>query len=394
MSAKRAPKTQAPRPLDLAEDLARNGHVWPAVEAVHAALAVEPDDPKALTLLAELMLAGDFYDEAIAAAGRAIEADPACAPAYLALGLAYDRHGGMWDQSILVWQELAEVVPDLVTAHVQFGEALAASGFDEEAIDAWRRALELDRSDARAMYNLAVAALKREGVATALPGFRKAGDLDPSQDELFFRLAGIEDDGEPAPDPAEVGEDRTERLFAAGALAFEEDMIAAAEIVRLLLEEDPDDAEALAIAAYCYLKQEAVNEAIACALRSLAVNSKLQTAICVLGIAFGKRPGLNRHASRVFQALAKVADHEALPHVMLAETLLGLQRYAQAKASFRTAVEIDPSCVRARFGLAAVLLTEGRHSEAQWQVRRAAYYDTKRQRLFWELWDSYSGGGA
>lgn len=394
MAKKSAAKSEKrPEPVQLAVDLAREGEVWPAVEACHEALAHNDADPLALSLLAELMLAGDFYDEAIRAAGRAIEVDPMCSPAYLALGLAYDRHGGMWDQSVLVWQELAEVVPDLVTAHVQFGEALAASGFDEEAIEAWRRALELDPSEARAMYNLAVAALKREGVATALPGFRKAGELDPSQDELFFALAGVEDDGDPAPDPSEVGEDRDERLFAAAALAFEEDMLSAAEVVRMILDEDPDDAEALAIASYCYLKQEAVNEAISCALRALAIDKQLKTAVCCLGIAFSRRAGLNRHASRVFTALARIAKSEALPHVMLAETLLGLQKYGQAKESYNKAIEIDPSCVRARFGLAAVLITEGRHAEAQWEIRRAAYYDTKRQGLFWELWDSYVGGG-
>lgn len=385
---------QRSQQVQLAEGLARQGAVQPAVDACHQALHLDAADPLALALLAELMLSGDFYDEAIEAAGRAIEVDPGCSPAYLALGLAYDRHGGMWDQSILVWQELAEVAPDLVTAHVQFGEALAASGFDEEAIDAWRRALELEPSEARAMYNLAVAALKREGMATALPGFRKAGELDPSQDELFFALAGIYDDGDPAPDPGDVPPDRDSRLYAAGALAFEEDMLSAAELIRAILDEEPDDAEALAIAAYCYLKQEAVNEAIACALRSLAIDKKTGTAICCLGIAFAKRPGLNKHASRVFTALAHVAGEMALPHVMLAETLLGLQRFGDAKDAYRTAIGIDPACVRARFGLAAVLLTEGRHAEAQWEIRRAAYHDTKRQGLFWELWDAYVGGGS
>ncbi len=60
--------------------------------------------------------------------------------------------------------------------------------------------------------------------------------------------------------------------------------------------------------------------------------------------------------------------------------------------SYRKAIALDPTCVRARFGLAAVLLTEGRHAEASWEVRRAAYHDTKRQGLFWELYDEYAEG--
>ena len=376
----------------LAEGLARQGHVAPAVDACYQALRNDDADPLVHALLADLFLDGDFYDEAIAAASRAIELDPACAPAYLALGLAYDRRGGMWDQAILVWHELAEVVPDLVTAHVQLGEAFAASAFEDEAIESWRKALELSATEARAMYNLAVAALKKEGMATALPGFRKAGELDPSQDDFFFSLAGVYDDGTPAPDPTDVPPDRDSRLAAAFALAFEEEFFLAADLIRLILDENPDDAEALSLAGYLYLKQEAVNEAMAVALRALAVSTRTSTAVYVLGASFAKRPGLNRNSARVFGALAKAVPNHPMPHVLLAESLLALQRFGQAKASYVRAVDLDPTCVRARFGLAAVLFTEGEHARAHWEIRRAAYHDTRRRGLFWRLYDDYAGG--
>ncbi len=378
----------------LAEGLARQGHVQPAVEACYQALRIDDSDPLGHCLLAHLMLEGDFHDEAIEAASRAIEMDPDCSPAYLALGLAYDRRGGMWDQSILVWHELAEVVPDLVTAHVQLGEAYSAAAFDEEAIDAWRTALGLDPHEARAMYNLAIAALRKEGVGTALPGFRKAGELDPSQDDFFFALAGVADDGNPAPDPVDVPEDRESRLEAAAALAFEEDFFSAAEVIRWIFDEDADDPDALALSAYLYIKQEAVNEAMACALRALSINKRTRTAIYALGVTFSKRPGLNTHAARVFGGLAKSSPDEPIPHVLYAEALLGLQKFSKAEQAYRTAVRLDPTCVRARFGLAAVLFTEGRHAEAMWEIRRAAYHDTRRQGLFWDLYDSYTEGSA
>ena len=378
----------------LAEGLARQGHVAPAVDACYQALRNDDADPLVHTLLAELFLSGGFHDEVIAAATRAIELDANCAPAYLALGLAYDRRGGMWDQSILVWHELAEVVPDLAIAHVQLGEAFAAAAFDAEAIEAWRTALELDPTDARAMYNLAVAALKREGMATALPGFRKAGELDPSQDDFFFSLAGVHDNGKPTPDPSTVAPDRDSRLAAAFALAFEEDFFSAAGLIRLILDEDAGDAEALALAGYLYLKQESANEAMSVALRSLAVSTRTPTAVYVLGAAFAKRPGLNRNSARVFGALAKAVPDHPMPHVLLAESLLSLQRFGQAKEAYLRAVALDPACVRARFGLAAVLLTEGEYARAHWEIRRAAYHDTRRQGLFWRLYDAYAEGRA
>ncbi len=376
-----------------AEDLARKGQVGAAVHACYEALALGEQGADVHALLASLMLEGDFYDEAIAEATAAIEIDPDCAPAYLALGLAYDRRGGMWDQSVLVWHELAEVASDLVTAHVQLGEAFAAAAFADEALGSWKRALELDPREARATYNLAIASLKREGMALALPLFRQAGELDPSQDELFFALLGLQDAPIIAVDPSRVKPTREARLGAAGLALKADDIFSAAELVRAVLDDQPDDAEALALASYAYLKQEAANEAMACALRAVSLKPDLSTALYCLGVVYSRRTGLNRHAARVFIALAKKAPAHALVHVLLAESLLALQRYEQAGKAYRTAVRLDPACVRARFGLAATYLTEGRHAEASWEIRRAAYYDTKRQGLFWRLYEEYVAGG-
>jgi len=78
--------------------------------------------------------------------------------------------------------------------------------------------------------------------------------------------------------------------------------------------------------------------------------------------------------------------------VLLAESLLSLSRFGAAKSAYLRAVELDPTCVRARFGLAAVLLTEGEYARAHWEIRRAAYHDTRRQGLFWTLYDDYAEG--
>ncbi|MRS12062.1 MAG: tetratricopeptide repeat protein [Actinobacteria bacterium] len=376
-----------------AEELARQGAVSAAVEACYEALALGDREPRIHGLLAHLMLEGDFYDQAISEATKAIEIDPDFSAAYLALGLAYDRRGGMWDQSVLVWHELSEVAPDLVTAHVQLGEAYAAATFEDEAVESWKRALELDPKEARATYNLAIASLKREGMALALPLFRQAGELDPSQDELFFSLLGVGAVPDHPIDPAKVKPTRTARLGAAGLALKADDLFAAADLVRMVLDEDPDDPEALALSAYAYLKQEAANESMACAMRSLSLDPELATALYCLGVVYARRTGLNRHAARVFIALAKRAGTQALVHVLLAESLLGLQRFEAASKAYRLGVRLDPACVRARFGLAASHLTEGRHAEAQWEIRRAAYYDTKRQGLFWRLYDEYVGAG-
>lgn len=113
-----------------------------------------------------------------------------------------------------------------------------------------------------------------------------------------------------------------------------------------------------------------------------------------LGASYAKNPAQAPHASQVFSELARIVPGRALPHVLLAETLLGLQRYAEANRSYRRAVALDPTCVRARFGLAAAFFTEGRSADASWEIRRAAYHDTRRQKLFWRLYDRYVEGAV
>lgn len=378
------------RQLVSAERLLRQGQTALAIEACLRALGSGEDDVGAHALLAQSLLEADYFEGAIRSAETAIELDPSCAAAYLTLGLALDRLGGAWDRSVLVWQELAEVAPTLSAAHVCLGEALSAAAFEDEAIDAWHRALEIDPRDARAMYDLALAALRKHGMATALPGFRKAGALDRSQDDYFFALCGpLAASDEPARAGAD-GSERDSRLRTAYSLAREGELIAAALEVRDVLALDASDADALALAGYLYLAQESGNEAMAVSLRSLVVSAKTPAAVYVLGQAFARVRGLQANAARVLGALAVAVPHHPMSHVLLAESLLGLVRLSDARAAYDRAIELDPGLVRARFGRAAVYAAQGEHEAATYEARRAAFHDTRRSDVFSRLYREYS----
>lgn len=379
-----------------AEAMSRHGKTDAAVRVCHEMLSTGEESAHAHALLAHLMLEEGFYDRAVREATAAIEEDPDCVPAYLVLGLAYDRQGGMWDRSILVWEELVERIPRLAVAHVQLGEALAAAGFGQEALDSWQRALEVDPEEARAIYDMAIAGLEREGMAVALPLIRQAAELDESQDRLFFSLLGLQ--GAPAQDdrPGAGRPDREDLLGATAYALRSDDLFSAAESIRLILDAYPDDTDGLALAAYLYLKQGASNEAMACALRAVALQPASAAALYVLGLNYAGRAGLKRHAARVFSALVDEAPNHCLAHVLMAESCLALQRYSRARAAYERALLLDPASTRARFGLAAACLTEGRHTEAVWHIRRAGCHDVRRKEVFWRLYEGYAqtGGAA
>jgi protein O-GlcNAc transferase len=375
----------------IAEKAARQGHGALAVSACYEALSHDGDDAAVHALLAELLLGESAYEEAITRASRAIELDAGCAPAYLTLGLALDRRGGMWDRSVLVWQELAEVAPALAPVRVHLGEALKAAGFADEAIGAWREALALDARTLRARLQLALASVESEGLASALPEFRAAAELDADQDAFFFDLA---EGSAAAASDASADSERTQRMRNAYASVRAEDYFAAAEQVRLVISEDPDDAEALSLAGYLYLRQGSTNEAMAVALRALTVSAKTPSAVYVLGSTFSRRRDFDRIATRVFTALAQAVPDHAISHLVLAESLLAEQRFSDARGAYERAVRLDPGLLRARFGLAAALMTQGRFAEASEHVRHAAAHDVRRQRLFEELYAAYVEQGT
>ena len=116
-----------------ANDLAR------AEQAFDAALAIDPNHVKSLMNLARVRIEQKHSDEAIALLTRADSLQPGTGEVHRLLGRAY---------------------------HVQ--------GMTDEAVDAYRRAIDLDGQDAWAMNNLGLILLEQQQAEEALPLLTKA----------------------------------------------------------------------------------------------------------------------------------------------------------------------------------------------------------------------------
>jgi len=377
-----------PSAVNDAIDLALGGRIDAAVRVCYETLALDDREARIHALLATLMLRLDCDAEAIAAATRAIELDSDCAPAYLALGLAYDRSATTRDQALLVWHELAELMPALPEAHIQLAEAYGALDMDDDAEESWERAFALDPQSLRALWGRALVALRREGVGPALEHVRAAAELDPQHDALVSVLArrAAAAAAEGAAVDAGAAHDAAIDALAA------DDALEALREVRAALAIDAKDALALALASAAFQRQGADHESLATALRALEIAPNLPVTLAVLARALGGWPGLARRRARVIIALAKAAPGEPLAHVLLAESLLGLARFETAERAYRNALRLDPTNVRARFGLALTRLIQGSHLDSASQARWAAALHILESGLAWRLFEAESAG--
>ena len=116
--------------------------------------------------------------EAIAAAERALEIDPDDPLAMANLGYAHFIAGD-YEAAWAVTAELLAGHPESAPGYNTLGQVLEAEGQIAEAIDTYRRAVELDPRYAEALLNLAQAYLRADEVEAAADAIGRALPLRP-----------------------------------------------------------------------------------------------------------------------------------------------------------------------------------------------------------------------
>ena len=136
-------------------------------------------------------------DEAVASSRRAlaIQEFPA---AWNSLGIALLLQQ-KFEEAIAAYRRAIEMYPSYSEAWRSLGDALLALGEDDrlvEAVEAYRKALNFNPQDAAAWNNLGVVLLRQKKTVEALAAFQRAAELDPDLDNLTnlaWHLATAED---------------------------------------------------------------------------------------------------------------------------------------------------------------------------------------------------------
>lgn len=129
----------------------------------------------------------DNLESAIAEFKRAIAVDENYAPAYAAMGLAYNN-GYQWKNRSNDWLEKGKtqcqhalaITPQLAEGHTCLGNVFVSTGRYEDAVQEFQRSLDLDHNSDETLRALANAYQKLGKVSSAEDAYRKAVALRPN----------------------------------------------------------------------------------------------------------------------------------------------------------------------------------------------------------------------
>jgi protein O-GlcNAc transferase len=157
-----------------------------AVTKMKEALAADPQNAELHDELGSLYAQHKDWSNAQRAFAAAIQANPDFAMAHLHLGITLqaEQQPGALDELAKAYQ----LAPQNAVIALQFGQALASAGQDEQAIPVLQHALEIDPGSTEAAYQLALALQRSNQLQDAIPLLEKAASADPKNAEVLTNL--------------------------------------------------------------------------------------------------------------------------------------------------------------------------------------------------------------
>jgi len=174
------------------------GRLDDAARRLEAVVREDPDNPAVHLALSSVHFRRRDAANAIAAAQRAVELEPESTVAVLDLALAC-RAAGRVDDAAAGFERVLQLDPENLKALVNLGEIRDGRGEREKAFDAYRRAASVAPRFALVQVNLGNVALELKRFDVAEEALRKAVALGANPPGLHFDLGVVaEQGGQPA----------------------------------------------------------------------------------------------------------------------------------------------------------------------------------------------------
>jgi tetratricopeptide (TPR) repeat protein len=176
--------------LRQADDALREGAPEQARQLCLAVLKRSPDDPPALSLMANIAADLRQVEEGLRWADRAIAADPGAAAPHYSLGRLWEL-AGRADRAEASYRRVLGLDPDHAKAHNNLGCVLSLQGKLDEALACYRQALQLDPEQPEANQNYAAMTSDAGAQEVAIQGYLRQTQRDPTDARAFNNLANI-----------------------------------------------------------------------------------------------------------------------------------------------------------------------------------------------------------
>ncbi len=378
------------------------GRLDEAEAAFRRALELDPDSAAAHHGLGRVLFDRKEYAAAAAEFERVLELDPEAVSAHHPLGMAYRQLGDMEKARHHLAQTPSEIVPVhltdpiveglstlIVGAQIHFKKGLEAAraGDLEKAAAGFRTAIEIDPRDPLSHYNLGLTLLKSQAAdQEVIDAFAKAVELDPDYRDARYVLASVLAKAGRADEAAfHYGEayridpqDQEAHLMWALALSKAgDDARALAELERIV-EAEPKNAAALLNLGTLLAQAGRVDEAMAAYQRITALEGveELVDARLRLGDLLRER-GRDAAATDHYRAALELAPDRADAYLGLARTLGRRGAFAEAAAQFEKVIELRPDDAEAHFarGLAWILAGDTRRARQALEESRRTLPD-------------------
>jgi tetratricopeptide (TPR) repeat protein len=288
--------------------------------------------------------------------------------------------------------EAAELEERLVKApdpkdQTRLAEIRLQQGQVDEAIGLFRRALEEGGETAELHNGLGCAYLKRGDPKTAIDAFRKAVDLDPHYEKacsnlaFAYREAGMYRDADRQTLRLSRLQDknrlRVKNHLDRGYKRFVDDAFdAALEEYRAALAIDPRCALAYNRMGNVYGKMGRAEDAIEAYRNATVAAPKDVTGFVNLGTAY-RNLGLHGEAIKAYEGVLEIDPDDMAALTSLAHLYLATDRFDEAEGAFNRVIRGYPRNAQLHAKLAAVYQRKGDLEKAAGEFKKAVRYDPK-----------------
>ncbi|HID55141.1 TPA: tetratricopeptide repeat protein [Candidatus Poribacteria bacterium] len=328
--------------INLAICYLKMGKLKEAENILEQAAEISPDNPYLMYNLGIIYLKMGRYERAVGKFMRCLDVEELSADARMGLGLCYAKMNRR-REAIGEFEEVAKLRPDDPQVWYNIGVLAFESGELDRSKEAFRRAKELGykggieeflkaiagmrKREAKLAYNEGVSLQRDERYEEAIEAFKKALQLDPKMKRAY--------------------------LNAAFCLSRLDNPEGAIEMLNKALEADPDFFEAHFNLGVIYLEMGRPRQAIEPLRRAVKLKPKSAEGRYNLGIAL-YRSGMFEEASGEFEAAVKLAPWWADAHYNLAMSYLKQGRRKKAISELKAALRTNPGHRKSKESLRSI----------------------------------------